>query len=157
MSTIDTIGSDYYAILARIESNNNPLAKASTSSASGLYQFVKSTAQGLGLPWGKDTSKPFGGATVTIGQQNDAIKKFTEQNAAGLKTAINNATLYAAHFLGVGTANKVLTANQNTPIDQVVSAAVIKANPFLKGMTVGDFGKWLEKKTGVNPFRKAAA
>lgn len=149
-----TIPSNYNDILAQIESNNNPTAKASTSSASGLFQFVKSTAISLGLPWGNDPSLPFGGATVSIADQTNAINTLNTQNANVLDKAgivINNATLYAAHFLGAGVAQDVLANSDGTPISQVVSGAVIKANSFLQGMTVGDFKAWLTKKTGTSP------
>lgn len=151
---------DYYTLLAKIESSTNPNAKAATSSASGLYQFVKSTWLSLGGKWGTDSTKPFGGATVTVEQQNAMIAKLTDKNESILeraKIAINNATLYAAHFLGVNTAKTVLGAPQDTKISNLVSPDVIKANSFLKGMTVADFGAWLQKKTGTNPFPKAAA
>ncbi len=43
----DNIDPEYYRTLAMIESSGNPNAKASTSSASGLYQFTKGTWKNL--------------------------------------------------------------------------------------------------------------
>jgi len=149
-----SISDTYYALLAKIESNNRPQVKASTSSASGLYQFVKSTAQSLGLPWGNDPTKAFGGASVSVDQQNTAIKKLTTQNATYLDKlgiAINNATLYAAHFLGVGTAGKLLKADPNSSAAAIAGPAAVSANPtiFTPGLTVQGFFDWLKKKTGA--------
>lgn len=138
-----SIPDDYYSKLATIESGNNPNAKSPTSSASGLYQFVKSTFQKLGYDW----SQVFDPAV-----QQEAIEKLTTQNAnalGGAGIAVNDASLYAAHFFGVGTAEKVLGAADGTEVSSLVSSGVINANSFLKGMTVADFKNWLTKKTGT--------
>ena len=151
-----TVPEDFYSILARIESNNNPLAKATTSSASGLFQFVRSTWEGLGGTWGTNPNLPFGGHQPTIAEQTDMARKLTEQNAAALQRSgitLSPASLYAAHFLGSGAASKVLAADPSTPMKNLVSSSVIKANKFLTGMTAGDFWDWLVRKTGSGvPF-----
>src|SRR5690606_1025510 len=51
----------YWPMLSKIESNDRPYVKARTSSASGLYQFIKSTRIGEGGKWGADPSLAFGG------------------------------------------------------------------------------------------------
>ncbi len=144
----------YYSLLAKIESGNNPNAKNENSSASGLYQFVRSTWEGLGYAW-RDVFNPV--------VQNEAIRKFTADNAkslSGAGVAINEASLYAAHFRGASTATKALGAADDTPISRVGSSAAIPANSFLRGMSVGQFKDWLKRKTGVsvsaNPTLAAA-
>lgn len=147
-----SIPSNYYNILASIESSNNPLAKAATSSASGLYQFTKSTAIALGLPWGTNSNAPFGGASVSVDQQNNAIATLTNQNANILSNngiAVDNNSLYAAHFLGAGTAADVLKHSDTTPISSIVPQNVISSNTFLASMSVGDFKNWLNQKVSV--------
>jgi hypothetical protein len=137
-----SIPDNYYNVLAGIESNHNPNAKASTSSASGLYQFVQHTWEGLGYNWSQVFNPQL---------QNQAISKLTNQNAVALSNAgidVNNASLYAAHFFGAGTAEKVLGASDGTKVSSLVPNSVIKANGFLKNMTVGNFKDWLAKKTG---------
>lgn len=136
------IPEDYYAQLAKVESNNNPLAKAATSSASGLYQFTKKTWESLGNAWD---------SVFDVNKQNEAIRKLTTQNANTLNNkgiSITPQSLYAAHFFGAGTAAKVLGADSNTRVADLVSNSVISANSFLKNMTVADFNGWLDKKMG---------
>lgn len=147
------IPTGYYERLAQIESNNQLYARARTSTASGLYQFIRSTWERLGGTWGSDGSKAFGGLRPSKAVQDQMIEKLTQQNAGALTRAgiaINKATLYAAHFLGVGGARNILKASPNTPIEQVTNAAQRRANPSIlkAGSTVGDFFAWLERKTG---------
>lgn len=147
------IDPSYYDMLAGIESSNNPIAKASTSSASGLYQFLKATWIGLGGSWGSDPTQAFGGLVVPVDQQNAAIAQLTQQNAQALSNnniPINNATLYAAHFLGTTVAEDALTADPGATMLDVAGANVIAANPFMANMSVAGFWTWLTKKTGAS-------
>jgi len=143
---------DYWPMLAKIESSNNPMAKASTSSASGLYQFIRATWIGEGGTWGSDMSKPFGGLKPTADEQTARAKTFTQKNAVSLLRAgipINKATLYAAHFFGAGMAAKVIGADVNARADLIAGKAATDANPsILRGKTVGEFLTWLHGKTG---------
>jgi hypothetical protein len=152
MSATTSIPEDYWPMLSKIESNNRPYIKASTSSASGLYQFIKSTWIGEGGKWGADASKAFGGPTPPESEQTARAKTFTEKNVAILTAKgipINKASLYAAHFFGAGTAAKVIAADVNDRADQIAGIAATNANPsILKGKTVGQFLTWLHGKTG---------
>lgn len=153
MPATTSIPDDYWPMLSKIESGNRPYVKAKTSSASGLYQFIKSTWIGEGGKWGADTSKAFGGLTPPESEQTARAKTFTEKNVATLKAKgipINKASLYAAHFFGAGTAAKVIAADVNARADQIAGAAATEANPsILKGKTVGQFLTWLHGKTGA--------
>lgn len=144
---------NYLALLAQIESSNNPLAKAATSTGSGLYQFLRATWIGEGGAWGPDPGKAFGGLKPTRDEQSQRAKTFTTKNAVALAKAgvgVNNATLYAAHFLGVGTALKLLKATSTARADWLAGAGPTKANPsILQGKTVAQFLAWLKAKTGV--------
>lgn len=146
------IPDDYWPMLSRIESNNRPYVKASSSSASGLYQFIRSTWRGEGGKWGSDLSKAFGGLTPSPEEQLRRAKTFTEKNAAYLRSKgipINKASLYAAHFFGAGTAAKVIKADVRARADHIAGAAATRANPsILRGKTVGQFLSWLHRKTG---------
>lgn len=147
------IPEDYYTMLARIESSNNPMAKAARSSGSGLYQHLKATWIGEGGRWGKDMSKPFGGLTPSRDEQTQRARSFTEKNAAVLKRngiPINRASLYAAHFFGAGMAAKVIKAPVDARADVIAGKQATDANPsILRGKTVGEFLAWLNKKTGA--------
>lgn len=149
-----TIPDDYWPMLAKIESGNRPYVKASTSSASGLYQFIKSTWQGEGGKWGPNMSLAFGGFKPSEAEQLQRARTFTERNVLALRKAgipINNASLYAAHFLGAGTAIKALEGAVTDRVDAHVGQAAIEANTSIlgNGKTVGDFLTWLHRKTGA--------
>jgi len=152
----DPIPVDYFNILARVESGSRPYVKAPTSSASGLFQFIRSTWRGEGGQWGSDISKAFGGLKPTIEEQEQRARSFTMKNVDALEKAglpINSATLYAAHFLGVGTAIKMLRASPSANAADIAGALAAKANPTIlgPGRTVQGFRNWLESKTGVKP------
>jgi hypothetical protein len=147
-----SIPDDYWPMLSKIESNDRPYVKAASSSASGLYQFIRSTWIGEGGRWGPDMSKAFGGLTPSVEEQLQRAQTFTEKNAAALRRAnipINKASLYAAHFFGAGTAIRVIQADVNARADLIAGKAATDANPsILRGKTVGQFLTWLHRKTG---------
>lgn len=147
-----SIPDDYWPMLAKIESGNRPYIKAQTSSASGLYQFIRSTWEGEGGRWGADMSKAFGGLQPSETEQLQRAKTFTTKNAAYLTKLgipINKASLYAAHFFGPVTAGRVINADISASAEALAGPAATKANPsILKGKTVGQFLAWLHGKTG---------
>lgn len=149
----DDIPEDYWPMLSKIESNDRPYIKAASSSASGLYQFIKSTWIGEGGRWGNDPSQAFGGLKPSPEEQLERAKSFTGKNADYLKRQgipINKASLYAAHFLGAVTAAKVIAADVNARADLIAGKAATNANPsILRGKTVGEFLAWLHTKTGA--------
>jgi hypothetical protein len=152
----DPIPPGYFEMLARIESGNRPYVKASTSTASGLYQFIRSTWIAEGGAWGPDMSKAFGGLKPSVEEQTARARSFTMKNVRALQAAgmpINAATLYAAHFLGAGTAIRMLKAPPEARAADIVDAAAARANPSILGggRTVRQFRAWLERKTGVRP------
>lgn len=145
------IPGDYYSTLAQIESNNQLYARARSSTASGLYQFIRSTWESLGGRWGTDSSQAFGGLRPSREEQTRMVERLTTQNMGVLERAglaINKATLYAAHFLGAGAAARILSAPANAPIEQYTTEAQRRANPSILRGTVGDFFAWLQRKTG---------
>jgi hypothetical protein len=147
-----SIPDDYWPMLAKIESGNRPYIKAASSSASGLYQFIKSTWLALGGKWGSDLSRAFGGLHPSEQEQLERAKAFTQTNAVALQSLgipINKASLYAAHFFGVATAAKVIGADVKERADLLAGPAATNANPsILQNKTVGDFLSWLHAKTG---------
>ena len=148
-------------MLSKIESNDRPYVQASTSSASGLYQFIKSTWEGEGGSWGPTLRPAFGGLRPTPGEQLMRVKTFTAKNAEHLRKAgvpINKASLYAAHFLGRVTAAIVIAADVDADAAALAGPAATRANKSIfmrqqpdkswRNATVGEFLTWLHKKTG---------
>ncbi len=152
------IPDDYWPMLSRIESADQPYVQAPTSTASGLYQFILKSWVGEGGAWGKDAEgeyirRPaFGGMKPSAEEQLARAKTFTAKNAAVLKAKgipINRASLYAAHFFGAGMAAKVIGADVKARADLIAGPEATKANPaILQNKTVGQFLTWLHKKTG---------
>ena len=134
---------DYLFDVARVESAYNPAAKASTSSARGLYQFTKQTwlatldrhGANHGLAWaadaiGRDASGRLSVADPALRQQifdlrddpaasSNMAAALTGDNRAYLESRIGRSAepvdLYLAHFLGSGGAAKFLTALAANP------------------------------------------
>ena len=144
---------DYLLAQARLESGLNPAAKASTSSASGLYQFIDSTwletldrhGENLGLGSAADAIHISNGrARVTDGSVRNQIMalRFDPSVSALMAGALANdnrnalsgvlgrapdsTELYMAHFLGAAGASKFL---QKLAADPDASAAAIFPAP----------------------------
>lgn len=139
-----------------VESGGNPNARAATSSAAGLGQFTRGT-------W-LSTIKRYR-PDVAAGKSDDQIAalrtdgplsremttRYTEENKDVLHNAgvvVTPGALYGAHFLGPGDAVKVLKADPNTPIEQLVSPASVAANReiFGKYRTAGELTAWMDAK-----------
>lgn len=145
----DVEGVDYASYLPSIrsaESGGNDSAKNPTSTATGRYQFLKSTWNGLVEKY-PNSGLSYDGR-LSPQQQEVAIRLFTAENARmlqGNSVPLNNGTLYAAHFLGASDAVKVLKANEGL-VSDYVPQKVINANGFLRGMTVAQFKAWAARK-----------
>lgn len=132
------IDPNYYARLSEIESGNNSQAKSRTSSASGKYQFIKSTWEELvkkyNLPYSLEDR-------FNSVKSKKVAELYTQDNAKYLESKLGvtptNTDLYAAHFMGVGGASKFLATlanNPNVSAYDIASPAQIDANKpiFLK-------------------------
>lgn len=146
------IPDDYWPMLSKIESADRPYVQAASSSASGLYQFIRSTWLGEGGKWGPTLRPAFGGLKPSVEEQLARAKTFTAKNAAYLRgkgIPINRASLYASHFFGPVVAAQVIGADVNARADLIAGEGATNANPsILKGKTVGQFLTWLHGKTG---------
>ena len=132
----------YLLAQAKSESGLDPNAKASSSSASGLFQFldqswlavVKRHGAEQGMGWAADaiSARPGGGFTVdpALRQSVMALRQqagpaalmaaaFASDNAAGLGKALGreagSTDLYFAHFLGLQGATRFLRAADASP------------------------------------------
>lgn len=134
---------NYLLAQAEVESALNPAARASTSSATGLYQFIDSTwlntvkqhgeRFGLGAVAGEIAVAPSGSAYVADPARREAILALrndpqvaslmaaglAEDNRAHLMPILgrqpNHSELYLAHFLGAGGAGRFLSELQADP------------------------------------------
>ena len=134
---------EYLLTTAQIESNLNPAAQATTSSAKGLYQFIEQTwlatmkSAGPALGYSHyaaaivqgadgryDVPDQTARAAIMRLRGNAAVSAklagaFTLSNAAQLNAAIRRAPsegeLYIAHFLGPDGAAKLIGAARTSP------------------------------------------
>jgi hypothetical protein len=133
---------DYLVAQARLESGLNPNARARTSSAAGLYQFIDGTwletvdrhGSAHGLAWADAAiSRQNGRAVVddpamraqimALRHDPDAASlmaaELARDNAGALQGVLGRepdaAELYLAHFLGAGGAGQFLSALQADP------------------------------------------
>lgn len=144
-----TIPQGYLASARAAESGGNDAARNPNSTATGRYQFLESTWNGLAQQYPNLGLTPDG--RTDPAQQERAMAQFTQDNARALSGSgvpVNPGTLYAAHFLGAGGAQKALTADPSTPMSALVDPGVIQSNPHLQGMTAGDFAQWAQRKGG---------
>ncbi len=133
----------YLLATAKVESNLNPNAAVSTTSAKGLYQFIGQTwlatlkehgpAHGYGPLADAITRQPSGEYTVNdqrLYQQIMNLRSdpqanalmagvFTKDNTAKLASTIGrnptDGELYIAHFLGAGGAAQLINLTQTQP------------------------------------------
>lgn len=159
----ETTGANFELLfnMARRESSLNPMAEAKTSSAAGLFQFIDQTWLAAVKKYGAKHGLEAAAADIAIGDNGkyavaDAARRkeildlrfdpakaaalageLAQENRAGLERrlgrAVNNAELYAAHFLGVGGAAKLLTASPNAKAAEVTPQAAAANRPVFYG------------------------
>jgi hypothetical protein len=139
-----------------VESGGDPTAKNTNSSASGPGQFIDSTwldtikAARPDLAQGKSDQELLGLKTDPQ-LAREMTEAYANQNQAFLSKAgvpVTPGTTYLAHFAGPQGAVKVLQADPNAPVSDILGAAAVKANPFLQGMTAQGLQAWAAKKMG---------
>lgn len=119
--------------MAKQESGFNPNAAAKTSSATGLYQFIKGTWKNMVDKYGskfpilRERGPEDAEANAIAGAL--FIKENSEYLAKN-KIPINATTIYAAHFLGAGGAKVLLTSDPNKNASEIMPAAA-KANQYI--------------------------
>ncbi|MCV0395829.1 MAG: peptidoglycan DD-metalloendopeptidase family protein [Rhizobiaceae bacterium] len=151
--------------IIRVESAGNARAKNPLSSATGLGQFIESTWIRMMRTYRPELASSLSRADLlelrfdpTISRE--MVANLARESEAKLRAYGHDITagrLYLAHFLGVDGANRVLSSAAGSPIETVVDAGVVPANPFLKGMTAGDIINWAERKMRTKGSRAVAS
>lgn len=127
---------------------------AGASSAFGPYQFTKKTWIGTYRKLNPNTGLSDNSIWALRNRpelHDRMMQKLTADNAAALESAgipVNAPTAYLAHFLGSKTAVKLLRADGNTPVERILTADQINANPtVLRGKTAKQVAQWAVGKT----------
>ena len=149
---------DYLFATAKRESSLNPLAQAKTSSAAGLFQFIEQTwlaavktygdQHGLSDAANTISKDATGRYSISDPEKRQAILdlRYDPEKAAGLAAAltadnrdrlqtklgrsITDSHLYAAHFLGLGGASRLLSAKPDE-LGTTLFPKAAKANPAI--------------------------
>jgi soluble lytic murein transglycosylase-like protein len=155
----ENLPADLLRRISGAESSGNPNAANPRSSAKGIFQFTDSTWKGMGGKPGEQFNPE---ANVGLGA------KYIRQNAEHLKKTLgrdpNYHEVYAAHMFGPGVSRMLNKANPKDPIERGLSTfqspkqvkAIMKANPNLRGKSVGEVMNTLQLKTGQGIVSLAA-
>ncbi|MBP0616742.1 M23 family metallopeptidase [Jiella mangrovi] len=140
--------------IVRVESGGNARAKNPLSSATGLGQFISSTWLRMVRDYRPDLATSLSRTEIldlrydpTLSRE--MIRHLAREGEAYLVRRGHRITagrLYLAHFLGMDGAHKVLSADEDAAVVDVVGAGVIRANPFLAGKNVRNVIDWAELK-----------
>lgn len=139
----------------QIESGGRPAIKATTSSATGLGQFLNATWLGCVHKHRPDLIA-YGDAMLLTLRTNPSLSiqmlaRFWEDNMDIVGAAATPGDLYLAHFLGAGTAQKVCHSIPSKPVEMVVSQAAVAANvSILKGKTCKQVRDWAARRMAAS-------
>ncbi len=158
--------------IIELESNGDPNAKNSRSSATGPGQFLSETWLDLIREYRPDLARGRSESeTLELRREAKLAHEITtrsvERTAVMLRRRslpVTAGTIYLAHFAGAAGAVAILSASENADAALVMASAdatgrtkreqLIKANPFLEHFTVGDLKIWADRKMrSVGPSR----
>ena len=120
-------------VVAAVESGLNPNAKAKTSSASGLMQFIKSTWRSMlerfGPKYGLDpNTSPFDPAANAL--MGAEYLKMNQKAISAYKRNPNTTDIYMGHLLGTGGASKFFSSNPDEIAAKVMPKAAAANQPI---------------------------
>lgn len=151
--------------IVQVESGGVATAKNPLSTATGAGQFIQSTWLRMMRTYRPDLARSMSEPELLALRNDPTISREMVQNLAREGEAylkarghgITPGRLYLAHFLGMEDAHRVLSASTALPLDQLLGATVMDANPFLKGHDVAYVIDWAERKmAGVSGTGPAA-
>lgn len=145
---------------AAVESSLNPNAKASTSSASGLFQFTNATWREQLSKHGRKYNLNPNTSPTDITASTLLAAEYMKENIKRIKSIkpdINITDVYLTHFLGAGGARMFLSADPNTIAARILPkfARSNKAIFYDNGraLTVGQIYSNLSSKLGATASR----
>ena len=141
--------------VAMIESSMRPNAKNPNSSATGLFQFTKSTwkyvvnkyGKTYGIPNDAEPNHPYYSALLASLYMKDNLTKLGDYQSLGIN---DQTAAYMIHHYGPNGAKKLIEQirkNPNAPMSKLVSGEIYRANyNELKGKTGKDYLDYLTNK-----------
>lgn len=140
--------------IIRVESGGQADARNPLSTATGLGQFIESTWLRMMRTYRPDLAANLTRAELLALRTDPTISREMVQHLAREGEAFLRARghevtagrLYLAHFLGAEGAHVVLSAPESAALIDVLGAAVINANPFLRGRDVAFVRQWADGK-----------
>jgi hypothetical protein len=152
--------------IIQAESGGSARAKNTRSSATGAGQFLDETWLELVRKHRPDLKGLDNTDVLQLRYDPTLARAMTlhlvERNAAILRNKgvpITAATLYLAHFAGGAGAAAILSAPPNADAAETMAAAdasrrtspekIVKANPFLAGLSTGALKRWAELKMQI--------
>ncbi|MGX5799766.1 M23 family metallopeptidase [Bradyrhizobium sp. Arg314] len=149
--------------IVHVESGGSARAKNPNSSATGAGQFITKTWIRMMNTYRPDLARSLSTADL-LALRYDAtlsremVRNLAREGEAYLRARGHQITagrLYLCHFLGMEGAHQVLAAAGSSQLSAVLGSAVIQANPFLTGKSVGYVIDWAERKMGQKAPRVA--
>ncbi len=140
--------------IIKVESAGRADAKNPLSTATGLGQFI----EGTWLRMLRDHRPDLVEGRSRKAQldlrfdpelSRDMVRNLARENEAHLRRKGHQITagrLYLAHFLGAAGAHQALAADPDATVAQIMGAAVVSANPFLRSKTIADLKNWADRK-----------
>jgi murein DD-endopeptidase MepM/ murein hydrolase activator NlpD len=140
--------------IIQVESAGDARAKNPLSTATGLGQFIESTWLRMMRDYRPDLAGRMTRAQLLELRFDPALSRemvthLARENESFLRARghdITSGRLYLAHFLGPAGAHTALSANPQATVLDVMGAAVVNANPFLRGKSVSDLLNWADRK-----------
>ena len=144
---------------AAVESGLNPSAKAGSSSAAGLFQFIRGTWNAMmarnAAKYGLDRNTPPTDPTAATAMAIEYIRE-NKRIISKVKPNPTPADIYMAHFLGPYGAKSMLSAPDSAPAAQVAPrAAAANKAIFYNGSTAVSVGE-LKKKLADKITKRAS-
>ena len=142
--------------IAKLESGGDAYAKNPNSTASGKYQFIKKTFEGVqknnpNLP--KVTWEEFQKNPEAQQQYQTALRQENTRTLEKHGIESTPANQYILHFAGAPKGTALLRADDSAPLSNYFNESTLKNNRLSNDMTVGDFkgyiGRKMDKALGV--------